>query len=182
MEVQQHSSRVGVTDVELVYASSFLSICCQWEGLLESSLLEVVVGSPSAKPGRGRLATFRGRRHLRDVLLYPNKDYIGLETLKRAIGLATLFVPNGKPFSEVSEANQTYLHQAVVVRNAIAHQSDFAIKKFRASVPGVASLPTSKRTPGAFLRHEFRQDPTQTRFELYVTAFKSAASEIRGAW
>jgi hypothetical protein len=182
MEVQQHSNRVGVTDVELVYASSFLSICCQWEGLLESSLLEVVVGSPSAKPGRGRLATFRGRRHLRDVLLYPNKDYIGLETLKRAIGLATLFVPNGKPFSEVSEANQTYLHQAVVVRNAIAHQSDFAIKKFRASVPGVASLPTSKRTPGAFLRHEFRQDPTQTRFELYVTAFKSAASEIRSAW
>lgn len=182
MEAQLRAGRIGVADTELVYSSSFLSICCQWEGLLEAALLEVVCGPPSTKPGRQRLATFKGKAHLRDVLLHPRKEYIGLENLRKAVDLAALFIQEGRPFSEVSQSNQTHLQQAVLVRNAIAHQSDVAIKKFRVSVPGVASLPAMKRTPGAFLRHQFRINPDQTRFELYVTAFRSAASEIESAW
>ena len=182
VEKQFGLKRLGVIDAELVYASSFLSICCQWEGFLESALLEVVCGAPSHKPRRKRLATFKGKKHFREVLLYPGKEYIGLESLRKTIALTELYVPDGMPFSEVSEVNQTYLQQAVLVRNAIAHQTDVAIRKFRANVPGVSSLSKQKRTPGAFLRHQFRHGPNQTRFDLYAIAFKSAASDIKGAW
>ena len=182
IERQFDNNRLQVTDVELVYESSFLSVCSQWESLLRETLFEVVCGEESTKRGNTRVATFKNRSHFRKLLLFPDRNYIGIPGLSRAQGLASLFVAKGRPFSVVAEPNRTHIQQAVLVRNAIAHQSSFAVKIFREKVPGVASLPTSKRMPGAFLWHEFRVSPTQRRFELYLAAFQSAANEIARAW
>lgn len=182
IERQFDNNRLLITDVELVYESSFLSVCSQWESLLRETLFEVVCGEESTKRGNTRVATFKSRSHFRRLLLFPDRDYIAIHSLVRAQRLASLFVAKGRPFSVVAEENRTHIQQAVWVRNAIAHQSSFAVKIFREKVPGVESLPTSKRMPGAFLRHEFRVSPTQRRFELYFAAFQSAANEIARAW
>ena len=171
-----------ITDVELVYCSGFLSICSQWESLLEQVLYEVVCGKASKIPGNRRHATFRTRRDLEKVLLFPEKAYLSIPNLKRAEALAALFVNEGRPISAVTERNQTLLEQAMRIRNAIAHDSSFARKKFREGVPGVRALSPAKRTPGAFLRHEFRQQPSQRRCEVYFAAFRDAATEIARAW
>ncbi len=171
-----------VTDVELVYSSSFLSVCSQWESLLAEIIFEAVTGQESRKVGNERYATFKNKRALIDVLLFPGKDYVSIPTYKHAHAIASLFVRDGRPISAVSESNRTFLQQAGLIRNAIAHESSFAIAKFREKVPGVGSLPRSKRSPGAFLRHEFRISPSQRRYELYFAAYQSAASEIASAW
>ncbi len=168
--------------MELVYTSTFLAMCCNWEGLLETALFEVVCGPKSKKPGRNRLASFRSRKHFKGVLLHPNRDYVGLENLNKTISLASLYVERGRPFSEVSESNKTYLGHIVQIRNAIAHQSDVAVTKFKEKVPGVDALPVHRRAPGPFLRHVFRSAPDQTRLELYIASLKSAALEIDSAW
>ena len=182
IEHEFRRERLRVTDVELVYSSSFLSICSRWESLLEDILFEVVSGEESRKPGNRRNATFRTRKHLAHILLFPRKDYLSIPNLKHAEELAALFIDNGRPISAVTEPNRTLLQQAVWIRNAIAHESSFALEKFRTRVPGVASLPRTKRSPGAFLRHEFRVAPSQRRYELYFAAYQSAASEIAAAW
>jgi hypothetical protein len=182
IERQFHRSTLLVTDVELVYTSSFLSVCAQWEALLEDILVEAVCGNNSKTRGNARLATFKHRNNLRNLLLYPGKSYISIENLKRAEELASLFVRNGQPFSAVTEANKTHIQQAIWIRNAIAHQSAFAIGVFRERVPGVVSLPTPKRWPGAFLCHEFRICPSQRRYELYFAAFQSASNEMAETW
>jgi hypothetical protein len=82
----------------------------------------------------------------------------------------------------VSDHNRTLLQQAVLIRNAIAHESSFAMHQFRNKVPGVATLPHSKRAPAAFLRHVFRVAPAQRRVDLYFAAYQSAAREIAAAW
>ena len=181
-EFARARKRLRVTDVELVYSSSFLSVCSQWESLLEDILFEAVCGEESPRPGNRRYATFKKRKHFEDVLLFPGKDYLSIQNLKHAEELAALFINQGRPISAVSEHNRTLLQQAVQIRNAIAHESSFAMKNFRANVPGVSALPRSKRSPGAFLRHEFRQEPSQRRYELYYVAYQSAAREIAGAW
>lgn len=79
-----------MTDVELVYTSSFLSVCAQWEALLEEILLEAVCGEESKKKGNINFVTFRHRNHLRNLLLFPSKSYISIESLKRAEELASL--------------------------------------------------------------------------------------------
>lgn len=174
--------RLKITDVELVYCSGFLSIYSQWEALLEEILYEVVCGNTSKRPGNYRHAIFRSRRHFEKVLLFPEKAYLSIHDLKRAESLAALFVNNGRPISAVTQRNRTLLEQATRIRNAIAHDSSVAKKKFREGVPGVSALPRPKRTPGAFLRHEFRQQPSQRRCEVYFTAFRNAATEIARAW
>lgn len=174
--------RLLVTDVELVYSSSFLSVCSQWESLLLEILFEAVCGDESLRRENRRYATFLNRRHLEEVLLFPRKDYLSIPNLNRAEELAALFIKQGRPISAVSESNRTLLQQAVRIRNAIAHESSFATKQFQKSVPGVGALPRSKRSPGAFLRHEFRTAPSQRRYELYYAAYQSAANEIASAW
>lgn len=174
--------RLLITDVELVYSSSFLSVCSQWQSLLEGILYEAVCGDGSTKPSNRRFASFQKERHLENVLLFPGKDYLSIPNLKRAEEMAALFINQGQPFAAVSEPNRTFLQQAVQIRNAIAHQSTFAKKQFHKSVPGVSALPRSKRSPGAFLRHEFRKSPTQRRYEVYFAAYQSAAQEIARAW
>lgn len=171
-----------MTDVELVYSSSFLSVSSHWESLLEEILFETVCGEESGRPGNQRYATFRKRRHLEDILLFPGKDYVSIPNLKRAEELAGLFISQGRPISAVSEPNRTLLQQATWVRNVIAHESAFAMQIFYKKVPGVDALPRSRRSPGAFLRHEFRQEPSQRRYELYFAAYQSAADEIARAW
>ncbi len=175
-------NRLRVTDVELVYSSSFLSVCSHWESLLKAVIVETVCGDESRRRCNRRLASFEKRQHLEELLLFPGKDYVSIPTLKHAEALAGLFISQGRPISEVSEQNRTLLQQAVWVRNAIAHESPFALKTFSTKVPGVSALPRSKRSPGAFLRHEFRQAPSQRRYELYFAAFQSAAAEIVRAW
>lgn len=174
--------RLLVTDVELVYSSSFLSVCSQWESLLQEILFEAVCGDESLRRENRRYATFLKRRHFEEVLLFPGKEYLSIPNLDRAEELAALFIKQGRPISAVSESNRTFLQQAVRIRNAIAHESSFATRQFQKSVPGVGALPRSKRSPGAFLRHEFRTAPSQRRYELYYAAYRSAANEIAVAW
>ena len=140
------------------------------------------MGKKSRKSGNQRYAQFTSRQKLMDVLLFPDKDYISIPNLKRAEELAALFIQNGRPLSAVSASNRTYLQQSGWIRNAIAHESDFAMQTFQNKVPGVAALPLSKRSPGAFLRHEFRVSPTQRRYEIYFASFQSAAREVAAAW
>ena len=182
IEDQFANKILRVTDVELVYSSSFLSVCSQWETLLADVIFEAVMGKKSRKSGNQRYAHFTSRQKLMDILLFPDKDYISIPNLKRAEELARLFIQDGRPISAVSATNRTFLQQATWIRNAIAHESDFAMQKFQAKVPGVAALPRSKRSPGAFLRHEFRVSPAQRRYEIYFAAFQAAAIEISAAW
>jgi len=182
IEDELSRKHLRVTDAELVYGSSFLAVCSQWESLLGEVIFESVVGAKSRKPGNQRYATFYSRQKFLDVLLFPDKDYVSIPNMKRADALASLFVQDGKPVSVVTEQNRTFLQQAVYIRNAIAHQSSYAIDTFRTKVPGVNALPRSKRSPSAFLRHEFRVSPSQRRYEIYFAAFQSAAHEIAGSW
>lgn len=88
----------------------------------------------------------------------------------------------GRPISAVSDDNRRLIGEAVRIRNAIAHDSIRAKKEFKEKVPGVVSLPHSRRTPGAFLRHEFRRNPVQRRYEIYFGAYSMSAKEIADAW
>jgi hypothetical protein len=182
IEEQFALGRLKVGDVELVYTSSFLSACSRWESLLEHCLYDTVCGTASPRPGNYRLASFRSRRHLQQVLLHPNKDYISFQSLKQTKELAALFTNEGRPFNAISEPNQTYIQQAMWIRNAIAHQSDYALGVFRDKVPGVDALLPNKQVPGPFLRFEFRVSPTQRRYELYFGALQGAANELHDAW
>ena len=182
MEKEFGQGRLVVTDIELVYCSSFLNICSRWETFLEDVLFEAVCGANSSVRGNWRRATFRTRETLRDILTHRGRHYLKFGTISDAVDWSSLVMNEGRPISAVSGVNRGLIAEAVRIRNAIAHDSIRAKKEFREKVPGVVALPYSKRTPGAFLRHEFRRNPTQRRYEIYFGAYCMAANEIANAW
>jgi hypothetical protein len=182
VEVQFKRKKLRTTDVELVYASGFLAAVTRWEAFLEDSLYEAVCGPAPRKLKLRRSVIIESRAKLSEVLLFPDKEYITLTTVKQAENLYGLFLENSGPFGSVGESNRSYIQQAIWIRNAIAHSSESALGKFKSKVPGVDALPRNRRAPGAFLRHEFRTSPTQRRLDLYCGAILSAASEMSEGW
>lgn len=182
VEAQLSSGGLLIRDVELLYSSTFLTACSSWESLLEDVLYEAVCGAPSALKGNFRLATFKSRTHFRDVLRRPNKEYFSMTSVPEVVRTASLFINEGRPFSAITDPNRTLLQQAFWIRNAIAHQSDAALKTFRTKVPGATALPPHRRFPAPFLRVLFRTSPDQRRYEPYFAAMATAATEIRSAW
>lgn len=182
MEDEFRRGRLKVTDIEMVYCSCFLNVSSRWETYLEEVLIRAVCGPKSNNSENWRFAWFRTRECLKNILTHRGKPYLGFTTIEEAEKLSSLLVNKGRPISVVSSNNRTLIGQAVQIRNAIAHDSGMAKKNFKEKVPGVSALPNSKRTPGAFLRHEFRQYPSQRRYEIYFVAFQMAAEEISKAW
>lgn len=176
------AKRLRITDVELVYSSGFLAVVTRWEGFLETSLFEAVCSPAPERLEQKRHLSVASRSHFQRLLFHPGRDYASLTTVRQARDTYELFLKGGGPFGAISEENQTFIQQAIWIRNAIAHSSESAARTFREKVPGVDSLPINRRQPSAFLRHEFRLSPPQRRFDLYCGAFLSAAMEMGDRW
>lgn len=177
---QAHASGVlRVRDVELVYASSFLSVFVRWENFL----IDCIVECACDRTGRRVLLSPRSRPHMWRLLKYPERDYVSVSSMKDAVERAKLFLhKDGLPFSSISEPNRTRLEHARLTRNAIAHHSESALNSFRAKVSGVEALANNQRFPGQFLRHRFRHTPDQRRWEMFFVVFKASAQEVESGW
>lgn len=166
-------------DVELVYSSSFLSVCVRWESFLIDCLVECACD----RSGRSVLMSPRSRQHMWRLLKYPQRDFVSMPSLKSAVERAELFLhKRGLPFSSISEPNQTKLEHARLTRNAIAHHSEYALRSFRRKVSGVEALAKNQRFPGPFLRHRFRRNPDQKRWEMFFVVFRASAMEVESSW
>jgi hypothetical protein len=95
-------------------------------------------------------------------------------THKRAL----LYLKDGKPFSDIQKPERETMERITIIRNAIAHQSDHAIKKFNDKIVGTLPLLPQEKKPAGFLRSIFRAAPRQTRFEFYVTELGRIATSI----
>jgi hypothetical protein len=153
--------RLQVTDCDLIYESAFLNTMTRFEGLLNLLLEEFICGQGSRNKGHFALITPRSRPVFRDVLT-GGRPYVDLMPFKDCVDIASRFLNDAHPFSDIEMADRDILAQAVLVRNAIAHRSDSAIGTFRKNVNGVSSLPRHRQYPGPYLRRFFRSQPTAT--------------------
>ena len=174
--------QMSVTDCCLIYESAFVNAVASFEAVLQELLCEFVCGRKRARTGNGALIRptsrdafeeilFDGRRY-RDFL--PYKDY--------AMTIAARHLKGGRPFTQVSDVDKDLLAAAHRIRNAIAHQSGYAIEKFRKSVPGVSGLPANRRVPGALLRYVYKANPSETYQALYLNTFRKVCKIIVTQW
>lgn len=170
-----------VREYDLLYESTFLSAVTHFEDFLERLLVHMIY----ARRGPSRSCTALVSANSRDIirqLILQGEDYVQLLPLERTIRLAKTFLTEPVPFDIQDQGARSLLSQSVKIRNAIAHQSPFALKAFRTRVNGVENLPQNRRYPGPFLRQVFRVNPTQTRHELYTSALRTAAQIVASAW
>jgi len=162
MERLHATGAVTPVDVGRVYGGAFLAFHTYFERSLERLFLGLLmkrleldnvrplIDVQSEKVGH---AVVVGGRHYVDWLPF---DQV-------AIPRAKAFLAGGRPFSDLSKADRRHLESLSVIRNALAHESRHAKRRFRAQFVDGLALPPSQRTPSGYLRGQHRVG--ETRFD-----------------
>jgi hypothetical protein len=153
----------------------------RFENVLNMLLEEFVCGSASRRKGHFALVNARSRLAFRQIM-NAGRPYIDLMPYKECVVVATRFLNDAHPFSDVDDSDRNILAQAVLVRNAIAHRSDAALKRFRQQVNGVPSLPRHRQYPGPYLRRFYRANPNATWNDLYLDTVEKVGVKLSQSW
>lgn len=172
---------LGIRDCELIYESAFLNAVARFEGLLNNLLEEFVCGSKSIRKEHYRLVSARSRTIYRKVLT-RGRPYVEMMPFDKSLEIAERFLNAGKPFADVDLADRNILRQAMLIRNAIAHRSDAAMRRFRQDVNGVEVLPSHRQFPGTFLRRTYRASPAATWNDLYLDTLEKVGAQLSMGW
>lgn len=163
------ANQLAKRDLETLYEGLFLKAVVGFESLLEEVFFDVLNGKSSNSKWRPKFAG--GRQDLRKCV-YGKQKYLDWLPIDNTLNRAELFLKRGLPFSRLTADEATddrgKLTKIVLIRNAIAHQSDFSMEKFRKSVIANTPLPVSEKRPAGFLCG--RSTAALTRYEIYARA------------
>lgn len=165
-------------DIEQIYEGLFIDAITSFEGLIEKLFIGLLLGnikhtSANVVP---RVA-FKSPKVAREIVL-GGKPYVDWLPYNYTEQRANAFFRNGYPFTSLGQPEKNSLAKLWCIRNAIAHISQFSLKKFQQKVIGLLPLRPRERTPSGFLRSVFRTRPIQTQYEVSIIEICNLAFKI----
>jgi hypothetical protein len=166
-------------DVTLFYEGIFLRTVTAFEGLMEDLFVGLLAGGIT--PGRKvrPRVTFQSHAVARDVML-GGRAYVDWLPYHFTNKRADAFFRGGYPFCNLDNNDKKELERIILVRNAVAHQSRSARRKFEDEVIGTTPLLSKERTPAGYLRSVFRVAPAQTRYEEIASTCAMLSRKLCG--
>jgi hypothetical protein len=171
------SGHVSPDDASLFYEGIFLRTVTTLEGLLEDLFVGLLAGSITPSRTVHARVTFRSHRVAREVML-SGRAYVDWLPYHHTEKRAEAFFRGGLPFCNLDKNDKKQLDQIIVIRNAVAHQSRTALRKFENEVIGTTPLLPAERTPAGYLRSVFRTAPAQTRYEDIANTCATLARKV----
>lgn len=143
------------SDARRAYAASFIELYSKVENSIETLLIGALMGriafsSVSVKP----LVSIRSEAVARRVVFGSRSyaDWIPFDYTRRR---ARTFLSRGRPFSLVPTADRKFLDGLGTIRNAIAHESGHALRRFEQDYIEGLALPPIQRRPSGYLRGKY---------------------------
>ena len=162
-----HSSKMIVNrDAEVTYEALFLRLVTSFEAYLEQLFSEVVAGKHNYPPARkvSVRITATSDAALKEVMNY-GRNYADWLPFERTQKRARVFMDAGRPFTDLTRNDVAMIDRIYVVRHAIAHRSEFAMKKFKDEIAAQNLLPR-ERSPAGYLMSMV--SASDTRFDVYA--------------
>jgi hypothetical protein len=148
-----NATSLRARELGLIYEATFLNLVITFEGFQENLFYSSLLGSVGMATVRP-LVEFRHRAEAeRFVQATERTPFLSWTKTRETIDRARRFLVGGRPFTRLDRRDRDtgVLRTAVVVRNAIAHQSGVARKEF-VSLAGSGMAPGSRRRPADYLR------------------------------
>jgi hypothetical protein len=165
-------------DIELIYMGLYLEAVCSFERFVEEIFIGLLVGRIShSSPDVVARVHFRSDIIAREVVLNGNR-YVDWLPYEHTESRAKAYFRNGKPFTLLNPVEKHTLEDICCIRNAIAHRSVYATRRFEKNIIGTLPLLSVEKTPSGFLRSRFRIFPIQTRYENYVNQLASISMKL----
>ena len=175
-----YSGIAGVHSTCIILYLAHLDIFTSFEGLLENLFFGLLLGkftpvSPDIVPK----VSAQSSPAARDILFIGKKYLEWLPYPTNTLERAKVCFENGIPFSRLDDGDKGKLQHYYLIRNAIAHTSDFAQQRFEAKVISSEIVTPRERKPTGYLRGIFRS-PSQRRYQTIAEEFKAISLKICG--
>lgn len=178
MEALYAQNHIVRRDIEQVYSGLYIEAISSLETYIEKLFLGLLVGNVIHNSNKvyPRIS-FRSHSIARDVV-YGGRQYVDWFPYYRTEMRANAFFRNGFPFTLLDKADKNRIENIFCIRNAIAHKSNYSLKKFEKEIIGSSILMPRERTPVGYLRSRFRIAPLQTRYEQLISNISYIAVKI----
>ena len=169
--------RVSRRDLEHTYGALFLAAITSFEGMLEILFLKLLC-KKFAHPKKIRaLVEFDSDSTARRIV-FGGRNYVDWLPYEQTIGRARLFFASGRPFTYLEKQDRKAIEIWCVTRNALAHQSHFAQRRFYELVIEPRTLLPNEKRPTAFLRSLHSTAPDVTQYEQLAGEMISVAKKL----
>lgn len=162
LRMQRHG--LSSRDLNQVFAGAFTSFFAFLERSIEDLFIGVVTNrivypQPAIRP----LVTFASSAVARKVI-YAGRAYADWLPYDLTRKRARVFLAQGRPFVNMPPADVKVLDSLGTLRNAISHDSKYAMTRFRENYVDGRLLPPDQRRPPGYLRGMHAADQTRLSF------------------
>jgi hypothetical protein len=153
-------------DVHRAYAGALLTFYVDLEASIESVFMGLLMGRLNVSAaGFQALVVIRSDVVARKVIR-GDRGYVDWLPYGHTRDRAAAFFSRGEPFGSLTSVDAQPLENVRLVRNALAHGSDQAMRAFRKRFVDGRGLPAEQRRPAGYLRGQHAIG--QTRFEFLL--------------
>lgn len=177
MEALGAQSLLPSADLSVVYEGLFLEGVTAFEKFLETLFTATVMGELDFPATRVKARIeIRSPSVLRSIVKADRKfvDWLPYVHTQRR---ANLYLRKGRPFSDLTDPQTSLVQRVVWTRNAIAHDSKEARRKFEANVLASTPLLSREKSPGGFLRSAPR-GPGSTQFQIMMNELERICLDL----
>lgn len=151
-------------DAERVYEGLYLDAITSFESSIEDLFIQVLTGQFTSR-GVATQVRVHSKQVARDILLGGGRKYLDWLPYDRTEERAKAFLRAGEPFTRLGRPEKRTIEELLIVRNAIAHKSQYSKDRFIQLISVFPLLPR-ERTPAGFLRSNI--DPSTNRYQYYI--------------
>lgn len=166
-EVAHATGSLTATDLERIYAGSFITYITFVERSIERVFLGLLMGRFSTThQGVRALVSIDSERVARAVVNGGRAyvDWFPFEQHTKP--RANAFFSRGLPFADLPSSDRTVLKRSHAIRNAIAHESSAALRNFRSECVDDLGLPPAQQRPAGYLRGHHGVGQTRLQFQM----------------
>jgi len=176
MEALYLGARISLTDLHSVYEALFLRAITGFEVFLENQFVAILNGKAQYAKSRVSLRMKPSSTQALSDILLQNDKYLRWIPFKYTEDRAKIYLNGGRPFSEITDGDRSFVKRMTTIRHAIAHKGAHAKGEFKDKVIGSMALLAVEKRPAGFLRSQV--NARQTRFEVFVNELARIASNL----
>lgn len=161
------AGRLTDVDARRSYAGAFVEFYSKTENAIEDLMIGAIMGRITFSSSQIRpLVSISSEQVVRKVVFGSRNyaDWIPYDQTRRR---ARTFLSRGQPFTSLSKTERNFLDSLGTIRNALAHEGGYALRRFREEFTDGLALPPIQRRPSGFLRGQYSVGTT--RFD-YLSA------------
>lgn len=168
--------RLSERDVTRAYEGAFLAFYTGLERHIERLFMGILMRRVvvSGRPARALVETSSEVTARRIVA--GDRRYVDWLPIEHTTRRARHLLSEGRPFDRLLPVDTEVLEKMRIIRNAVAHKSNHASRRFRETLVDGKGLPPLQRTPAGYLRGQHA--PGQTRLGYFMAQGVEAVERL----